>query len=61
MWKDISTAPRDRAISLAVIDAEGLHALVMPCRRVSDGWLNAANGMRLDVRPTHWREWETGD
>jgi len=57
MWMDISTAPKDRPLSLAVIDAEGLHSLVFPCRRVADGWINAANGLRVDVRPTHWREW----
>jgi hypothetical protein len=58
MWIDISTAPKDRTLSLAVIDAEGLHALVFPCRRVADGWVNAISGARIDVRPTHWRDWE---
>lgn len=57
MWMEISTAPRDRDISLAVIDADGLHALIVPCRRTDDGWVSATSGMRLDVRPTHWREW----
>jgi len=58
MWKDISSAPRDRIIRLAVIDSEGLHALIVPCRRIGDGWVNAQNGVRVDVRPTHWREWD---
>ena len=61
MWRDISSAPRDREITLAVIDTEGLHALVMPCRRIADGWVNATTGTRLDVRPTHWREWGAAD
>jgi hypothetical protein len=61
MWLDISTAPRDREIELAVIDAEGQHALVFPCRRIADGWLSAVSGGRVDVRPTHWREWSRKD
>ncbi len=23
-----------------------------------DGWLNAETRKRIDVRPTHWREWQ---
>ena len=57
MWRAISIAPFDRDIELAVIDAEGTHALVFPCRRVSAGWRNARTEERLDVRPTHWRDW----
>jgi hypothetical protein len=58
MWRPISIAPVDRDIELAVIDGEGAHALVFPCRRVSGGWRNARTDERLDVRPTHWREWQ---
>jgi hypothetical protein len=58
MWMDISNAPRDRAIRLAVIDADGEHALITPCRRIADGWVDARTGVRIDVRPTHWREWD---
>jgi hypothetical protein len=42
---------------LAVIDDDGPHALVFPCRRILNGWMNADTKERLDVRPTHWREW----
>lgn len=58
MWRDIATAPFDRDLQLAVIDADGLHALVFPCRRTGGGWINARTGARLDVHPTHWRAWE---
>jgi len=61
MWMDIATAPRDRDISVAVIDRQGLHALVFPCRRVADGWIDALRGTRIDVNPTHWREWGLKD
>jgi hypothetical protein len=60
MWQAITTAPFDSDIELAVIDGEGPHALVFPCRRLAGGWMNAATKERLDVRPTHWREWENG-
>jgi hypothetical protein len=62
MWAEIGSAPRDREIQLAVIDSDGLHALVFPCRRsAGGGWLSALTGDRVDVRPTHWREWDSQD
>jgi hypothetical protein len=57
-WKPISTAPFDHELEVAVIDADGVHALVFPCRRVLDGWLKAETNERLDaLHPTHWRIW----
>jgi hypothetical protein len=61
MWHPIATAPVDRDIELAVLDQDGPHALVFPCRRGAAGWMNALSGERLDVRPTHWRDWTGGD
>ena len=58
MWHLISTAPFDRDLELAVIDSDGPHALVFACRRIRDGWMNVHTGERLDVHPTHWREWQ---
>jgi hypothetical protein len=58
-WQRIVTAPFDCDVELAVIDAEGLHALVFPCRRIVGSWINAETKERIDVRPTHWREWTT--
>ena len=58
MWFPISSAPFARDIQLAVIDVDGPHALVFPCRRILNGWMNAETKERLDVRPTHWRDWE---
>ena len=56
-WKVISTAPFDRDLELAVIDRDRPHALAFPSRRIIDGWINAATKQRIEVRPTHWREW----
>ena len=58
MWQSVSTAPFDRELELAVLDKEGAHALVFPCRRVLSGWIDAKTKQRLDVDPTHWREWD---
>jgi hypothetical protein len=57
MWQPISSAPYDLDLELAVIDEDGPHALVFPCRRVLDRWINAETNWRISVRPTHWREW----
>lgn len=57
MWQPITTAPFDLDLELAVFDADGAHALVFACRRMLDGWMKAETRERLDVRPTHWREW----
>jgi hypothetical protein len=57
-WQTIATAPFDRDLELAVIDAEGQHALVFPCRRVLRGWVKAKSHSPVNVHPTHWREWD---
>jgi hypothetical protein len=56
-WQPVSTAPFDRDLELAVIDYDGIHALVFPCRRILDGWFKSESKLRIDVQPTHWREW----
>ena len=58
-WQAVATAPFDRDLELAVIDAEGPHALVFPCRRVLRGWVKAETNSPLNVHLTHWREWDT--
>ena len=58
MWQPVASAPFDRDLELAVIDHDGAHALVFPCRRILSGWMKTENKERLDVRPTHWREWQ---
>jgi hypothetical protein len=57
-WQPISTAPFDRDLELAVLDGREAHALVFPCRRILSGWAKAATKERIDVTPTHWRQWE---
>jgi hypothetical protein len=57
MWQSITTAPFDQDLELAVIDRDGPHALVFPCRRILGGWMKALTRERIDVHPTHWRTW----
>jgi hypothetical protein len=57
-WHPVSTAPFDRDLELAVVDDDGEHALVFPCRRIMGGWINPATKQRIEVHPTHWRKWK---
>jgi hypothetical protein len=57
-WQPIASAPFDRDLELALINYDGTHALVFPCRRLLSGWVNAETKKRIDdLRPSHWREW----
>lgn len=58
MWHPIANAPFNRDLELAVLDHDGPHALVFPCRRTLTGWIASKTRQRLDVWPTHWRVWE---
>jgi len=58
VWKPIASAPFDRDLALSVIDSGGTHSLVFRCRRILSGWIKAETRERIDVRPTHWREWQ---
>jgi hypothetical protein len=57
-WQTVSSAPFDRALEIAVIDTDGPHALVFPCRRILNGWVNTETNRRIEVHPTHWRSWQ---
>ena len=59
-WRPVTTAPFDQDLELAVLERGDAHALVFPCRRAEDGWTNAQSGRRVEVNPTHWREWSNG-
>lgn len=57
IWEEISTAPYDRDLELAVIDEQCVHRLVFACRRTTSGWVKASSRERVLVDPTHWRPW----
>lgn len=55
-WQPIETAPGGIDLELAVLDEEGAHALVFPCRKGVNGWVDG-DGLIVPIRPTHWRHW----
>ena len=57
MWQPIETAASDRPVELCVIDSGDVHALAFPCRRSDSGWINEMTKAKVDVSPTHWRDW----
>ena len=59
MWYPISNAPFDRDLELGVADSDGVRAISFPCRRILGGWIKAETKTRIDLRPTHWRDWYT--
>ena len=61
MWQPVASAPFDRDLELAVMDNVDVHTLVFPCRRLRNHWIHAVTNARVDVHPTHWREWKPHD
>ena len=60
MWRfltSVAAVPTGVPVHLAVIDKDGVHALIFPCFRVEDSWVDAETNTEVDVEPTHWREW----
>jgi hypothetical protein len=54
-WQLIHTVPFGPGLELVVIEDGAVQALVFPCRRSIDGWIDARTGILVAVRPTHWR------
>ncbi len=61
MWQSIASAPFGVDLELAVVDRDGVHPLVFPCRRALTGWVKAGSRERVDLSPTHWRAWGEED
>jgi hypothetical protein len=53
-WREIATAPFDRAVELAVIDGD-IGVLGFPCLRHGDAWFDAETLQPVSVSATHWR------
>lgn len=58
-WLPASQAPFDRDLEIAIIKSATPHAVAFPCRRILGGWMDAETRERLNVHPTHWREWHS--
>ena len=61
MWHEVNSledVPNNQDVRLAVIDAKGtVHALVFPCRRKNNSWIDSKFRRLVEVYPTHWQEW----
>lgn len=60
MWhsvRSLSDIPKDRDVRLAVIEQGDVHALVFPCRRTGNSFVDAKTKRVVDLNPTHWQEW----
>jgi hypothetical protein len=59
-WLPISSTPSDTDLEVCVIDDQGIHALLSPCRKNGIGWVDVATKKYVDIQPTHWRKWTDG-
>jgi hypothetical protein len=57
VWEEISTAPFNRNLELAVIEEGRVYPLVFACRRAPGGWVKVSSVERVAISPTHWRLW----
>jgi len=56
-WLPVSIAPSDIDLEVCVMDNHETHALMFPCRRSGAEWVDASTKKRVDIEPTHWRQW----
>ena len=56
-WLPVSIAPSDADLEVCVMDGGGIHALIFPCRKNGTEWVDAATKKRIEIQPTHWRNW----
>ena len=55
-WNKVETAPEGVIAQVRVTDGAGPeYVLPYPCTLSRDGWVNAASGKPLAVRPTYWK------
>ena len=55
-WNGVDTAPAEVPLQVLVNDGSGSdYLLPYPCKLTPDGWVNAATGSPLQVRPTYWK------
>jgi hypothetical protein len=55
-WNKVETAPEGVIAQVRVTDGAGPdYLLPYPCTLTRDGWVKAASGKPLAVRPTYWK------
>ena len=61
VWEEITTAPYNRHLELAVIEGDHVYPLVFACCRTTSGWIKVLTKERVAISPTHWRVWHGKD
>ena len=56
-WLPISIAPPGQDLEVCVMDRGQAHALIFPCHKDGESWIDASTKKRIDIEPTHWRFW----
>jgi hypothetical protein len=54
-WNSIDTAPAGEPLQVCVTDGSEDYLLPYACKLTPEGWVNAATGSPLRVRPTYWK------
>ena len=55
-WNSVDSAPAEVLLQVLVNDGSGSdYLLPYPCKLTPEGWVNAATGSRLEVRPNRWK------
>lgn len=60
MWHSVqklTEVPEGRDLRLAVIEHGIVHALVFPCRRTGNYFVDAKTNRVVELNPTHWQDW----
>jgi hypothetical protein len=47
-WLPIASAPSDADLEVCVMDSDGIHALVFPCRKNGTEWVDASTKKYVD-------------
>jgi len=58
-WQSIATGPLNTELELSIYDKGEYHALTFPCLRDGEGWRNVRVNRPLQLRPPHWRIWDS--
>ena len=56
-WLPIAIAPSGADLEVGVMENGDVHALVFPVHKSGLSWVNASTKERVDIQPTHWRQW----
>jgi hypothetical protein len=56
-WLPVSFTPPNADLEVSVLDGCELRALLFPVRKSETEWVDISTNKRIDIVPTHWRQW----